>query len=124
VGSLTFQTSWRICGCSRFHARSTSNPTARCGCRDRASFLSALRPGHDRRILPTSRRGRLFDAVLLGEIAELEAVVASMEKRWLRRCERGIDDENRPPENLVRMRGRVFEAQQLLDALRDRFPSE
>jgi hypothetical protein len=47
-----------------------------------------------------------------------------MEKRWLRRCERGIDDENRPPESLVRMRGRVWEAQHLLDALRARFPSE
>jgi hypothetical protein len=47
-----------------------------------------------------------------------------MEKRWLRRCERGIDDENRPPDNLVRMRGRVAEAQEMLDALRDRFPSE
>jgi hypothetical protein len=78
------------------------------------------RPAHPADIA----QARLFDAVLLGEIAELEAVVASMEKRWLRRCERGIDDENRPPENLVRMRGRVFEAQQLLDALRDRFPSE
>jgi hypothetical protein len=47
-----------------------------------------------------------------------------MEKRWLRRCERGIDDENRPPESIRRMRGRVVEAQDLLDALRDRFPSE
>jgi hypothetical protein len=69
-------------------------------------------------------QARMFDAIMQGEIAELEQLVASMEKRWLRRCERGIDDENRPPENLVRMRGRVSEAQQLLDALRDRFPSE
>jgi hypothetical protein len=69
-------------------------------------------------------QARLFDAVLLGEIAELEELVASMEKRWLRRCERGIDDENRPPDSIVRMRGRVSEAQQLLEALRDRFPSE
>jgi hypothetical protein len=78
------------------------------------------RPAHPADI----EQARLFDAVLLEEMAELEALVASMEKRWLRRCERGIDDENRPPENLVRMRGRVSEAQQLLDALRDRFPSE
>ena len=69
-------------------------------------------------------QARVFDAVLLGEIAELVTLVASMEKRWLRRCERGIDDPNRPPEALVRMRGRVSEAQRLLDALRDRFPSE
>jgi hypothetical protein len=66
----------------------------------------------------------VFDAVLLGEIAELEGLVTSIEKRWMRRCERGIDDENRPPESLVRMRGRVAEAQQLLDALRERFPTE
>jgi hypothetical protein len=79
-----------------------------------------VRPAHPADIA----QARLFDAVLLGEIAELEALVASMEKRWLRRCERGIDDANRPPENLVRMRGRVAEAQELLDALRDRFPSE
>lgn len=78
------------------------------------------RPAHPADIA----QARLFDAVLLGEIAELEALVASMEKRWRRRCERGIDDPNRPPENLVRMRGRVSEAQELLDALRDRFPSE
>jgi hypothetical protein len=69
-------------------------------------------------------QARTFDMLLLGEIAELEGLVVSMEKRWLRRCERGIDDERRPPESLVRMRGRVAEAQHLLDALRDRFPSE
>jgi len=69
-------------------------------------------------------QARMFDAVMRGEIAELEEIVASMENRWLRRCERGIDDVNRPPESLVRMRGRVSEAQRLLDALRDRFRSE
>jgi hypothetical protein len=69
-------------------------------------------------------QARMFDGVLQGEIAELEQLVASMEQRWLRRCERGVDDENRPPEGLVRMRGRVAEAQRLLDALRDRFPPE
>jgi hypothetical protein len=69
-------------------------------------------------------QARMFDAILQGEIAELEQLAASMERKWLRRCERGIDDENRPPEGLVRMRGRVSEAQRLLDALRDRFPSE
>ena len=69
-------------------------------------------------------QARMFDALLLGEIAELEELVASIERRWLQRCERGVDDENRPPESLVRMRGRVSEAQQLLDALRARFPSE
>jgi hypothetical protein len=69
-------------------------------------------------------QARMFDAIMQGEIAELEELVASTEKRWLRRSERGIDDGDRPPESLVRMRGRVLEAQQLLDALRARFPSE
>jgi hypothetical protein len=69
-------------------------------------------------------QARMFDAILQGEIAELEELVASMEKRWLRRCERGIDEENRPPENLVRMRGRVSEARRLLDALQARFSSD
>jgi len=58
------------------------------------------------------------------KFAESKELVASMEKRWRRRCERGIDKENRPPEGIVRMRGRVLEAQQLVDALRARFPSE
>jgi hypothetical protein len=69
-------------------------------------------------------QARMFDPILQGEITELKELVASMETRWLRRCERGIDDANRPPEGLVRMRGRVLEAQQLLNALRARFPSE
>jgi hypothetical protein len=69
-------------------------------------------------------QARMFDAILQGEIADLEQLAASMETKWLRRCERGIDDENRPPETLLRMRGRVSEAQQLLDVLRDRFSSE
>jgi hypothetical protein len=69
-------------------------------------------------------QARMFDTLLLGEIVELEELVASIERRWLQRCERGIDDENRPPESLVRMRGRALEARQLLDALRARFPSE
>jgi hypothetical protein len=69
-------------------------------------------------------QSRMFDAIMQDEIAELQELVVSMENRWLRRCERGIDDANRPPESLVRMRGRVAEVQQLLDALRARFPSE
>jgi hypothetical protein len=86
--------------------------------RHRADALA--RPAHPADVA----QARTFDAIMQGEIAELEEVAASMEKRWLLRCERGIDDENRPPESLVRMRGRVWEAQHLLDALRARFPSE
>jgi hypothetical protein len=69
-------------------------------------------------------QARMFDAIMQGEIAQLKELVATMEKGWLRRSERGIDGEDSPPESLVRMRGRVVEAQRLLDALRARFPSE
>jgi hypothetical protein len=86
--------------------------------RNRADEWS--RPAHPADIA----QARMFDAVLQGEIAELEELAASMERKWLRRCERGIDDANRPPGSILRMRGRVSEAQRLLDALRDRFPSE
>jgi len=85
----------------------------------RRSVDAWVRPAHPADVA----QSRMFDAIMQDEIAELQELVASMEKRWLRRCERGIDDENRPPESVVRMRGRVSEAQQLLDALRARFPS-
>jgi hypothetical protein len=69
-------------------------------------------------------QAQVFDAVLRGEIESIQALVASMEQRWLLRCERGIDDINRPSEALVRMRGRLAEAQKMLEALRTRFPQE
>lgn len=87
----------------------------------RAVDLDAwARPAHPADIA----QARMFDAIMQGEVAELEELVASTEKRWLRRCERGIDAVDRPPESLVRMRGRVLEARALLDALRARFPPE
>lgn len=63
----------------------------------------------------------IFEAILLSEIAELEDLAASAEARWLGRCERAIDRPDRPPEALQRLRGRVVQAQRLLDALRARF---
>ena len=87
---------------------------------DRNRADAWARPAHP----ADEAQARVFDAVLQGEIAELERLVATTEQRWLRRCERGIDDESRPPEGLVGIRRRVLEAQRLLDALRDRFPAE
>jgi predicted secreted protein len=81
---------------------------------------SWARPAHPGDIA----QARVFDALLLGEIAELQELAASMERRWRRRCERGIDDYRRPPENLAKMRARVAEAQKLLDGLRNRFPTD
>jgi hypothetical protein len=69
-------------------------------------------------------QARMFETILLSEIAELEDLVASSERRWLRRRERGIDTQEHPPEALARLRGRVVEAQRLLDALRARFLSD
>ena len=60
-------------------------------------------------------QARIFDTIMQGEIAELELLVASMEQVWLRRCDSGMDGEDRPPEGLVRMRGQVLEAQRLLE---------
>jgi hypothetical protein len=66
-------------------------------------------------------QARLFEAILADEIAELEELVATSEARWLRRCKAGADRRDNPPEPLVRLRGRVAEAQRLLVALQTRF---
>lgn len=87
---------------------------------ERRRLNAVTRPAHAADVA----QARVFDAVLRGEIDELEEVLASMEGRWLKRCERGNDDPNRPPEALVRMRGRVAEAQKMLEALRSRFPQD
>jgi hypothetical protein len=68
-------------------------------------------------------QARLFDDILQNEIAELEAIAESAERSWLSRRERGIGDD-KLPEALVRLGERVAEAQQLLDALRRRFPHD
>jgi hypothetical protein len=81
---------------------------------------ASARPAHPADVA----QAQVFDAILRAEIEELEKVVASMEQRWLTRCERGIDDPNRPSEALVRMRGRVAEAQKMLENLRSRFTQD
>jgi hypothetical protein len=96
-------------------------PQPRVGRRHGHKRVDAIaRPAHPADVA----QAQVFDVVLQGEIQELEDLVASMEARWLKRCERGIDDPNRPSEALVRMRGRVAEAQKMLEALRTRFPQE
>jgi hypothetical protein len=67
-------------------------------------------------------QAQLFEAILLVEMAEANHLADSAERRWLKRCERGIDDGHRVPEALVRLRGRVAEVEKLLDALAARFP--
>jgi hypothetical protein len=69
-------------------------------------------------------QAHVFVALMRSEIKELKELVASAEKHWRRRCDRGVDDAGRPPEALLRLRRRVAEAQSLLVNLRDRFPSD
>ena len=57
----------------------------------------------------------------MSEIEELEDLAASTQTRWLRRCEGQLDGADHPPDGLQRLRGRIAEAQRLLDALRARF---
>lgn len=66
-------------------------------------------------------QARIFEAILGAEIAELQDLFASEEVGWLGRCDRGIDNLDQPPAGLVRLRGRIGEAQRLLDALHARF---
>ena len=68
-------------------------------------------------------QARLFDDILHSELAELQDQAASAEARWLRRRECGTS-EAKPPVALTQLRARIAEAQRLLDALRERFPSE
>jgi hypothetical protein len=87
------------------------------GTRARRSSDAWARPVHGADVA----QARIFETILLSEIAELDDLAASAETGWLRRCERGIDRPDHPPEALLRLRGRVSEAQRLLNALRARF---
>jgi outer membrane protein TolC len=76
-----------------------------------------MRPAHASDVA----QAHVFVALMQSEIKELKALMASAEKQWRRRCDRGLDDAGRPPEALMRLRRRVAEAQSLLANLRDRF---
>jgi hypothetical protein len=79
--------------------------------------VGSTRPAHP----ADMAQARLFETILLRELTELEELVATAETHWLRRCERGADRHDQPPEVLVRFRGLVAEAQRLVDGLRERF---
>ena len=66
-------------------------------------------------------QARIFQGILQSEIAELEDLVASAEGHWRKRCDRGIDAPDRPPEALMKLRGRAAEAHRLREALQARF---
>ena len=104
-------------------------------------MLSLNTPGHGMMpFVPTTSRARsplvrpahaadvaqaqVFVQVLQQEIDDLEELIASAESRWLLLCERRTTEHHRPPDSLVRFRGRLAEVQKLMENLRTRFLPE
>jgi hypothetical protein len=69
-------------------------------------------------------QSRLFEALLLDDIDELEDRAATAERRWQRRRERKTEDAETLPHDLKQLRQLIAEARRLLDALRERFPPD
>jgi hypothetical protein len=69
-------------------------------------------------------QSRLFEALLLDDIDELEDRAAIAERRWQRRREHRADDVETLPHDLKQLRQLITEARQLLDALHERFPPD
>ncbi|MCW2591826.1 MAG: hypothetical protein JWQ86_4253 [Mycobacterium sp.] len=69
-------------------------------------------------------QSRLFQAILLDELDELEDLVAAAERRWKRQREEGTDAPIVVPHAVLRLRERVKEARRLLDAINKRFPPD
>jgi hypothetical protein len=69
-------------------------------------------------------QSRLFEALLLSDIDELEDRAATVERRWHRRSERKPDEVETLPHELKQLRQLITEARRLLDALHTRFPPD
>jgi hypothetical protein len=69
-------------------------------------------------------QSRLFEALLLSDIDELEDRAATAERRWHRRRERKPDEVETLPHELKQLRQLITEARRLLDALHTRFPPD
>ncbi|HUO40624.1 MAG TPA: hypothetical protein VMU34_23515 [Mycobacterium sp.] len=78
---------------------------------------TSARPAHPADVA----QARVFETILQGEIAELQHLIASVQRRSLGRREHGIDNVGQPAEAVMRLRGRLAETQRLLDALTARF---
>lgn len=79
--------------------------------------LDCARPAHAADVA----QSRLFEDILIGEIAELRDLLAATELRWRRLRERSRVADAPMPEALVRLHGRIAEAERLLLQLRSRF---
>jgi hypothetical protein len=85
---------------------------------------SSTRPG-ERPAHPSDvAQSRLFQAILLDELDELEDLIAAAERRWKRQREDESDAPLVVPHALLRLRERVKEARRLLDAMHKRFPPD
>ncbi|WP_280834913.1 hypothetical protein [Mycolicibacterium frederiksbergense] len=69
-------------------------------------------------------QSRLFEELLLAEIAELTELAASAEAQWRQIRERGRMIDGALPDALVRLHTRVAEVERLLAQLRSRFGYE
>ncbi len=82
-----------------------------------AAAIDCSRPVHSADIA----QSRLFEDILVGEIAELRDLLAATELRWRRLRERSRVADAPMPEALVRLHARIAEAERLLVQLRSRF---
>lgn len=86
------------------------------------------RPRTDTQPRPAHRadlaQSRLFAALLLDEIADLEDQMTVLERRSRRARVTAETGSELPSEALLALRRRVLEVQRMLDALRRRFPGE
>ncbi|MCG7607536.1 MULTISPECIES: hypothetical protein [Mycobacterium] len=92
------------------------NPLPRMASRA-AAAIDCSRPVHSADIA----QSRLFEDILVGEIAELRDLLAATELRWRRVRERRRVADAPMPEGLVRLHARIAEAERLLVQLRSRF---
>ena len=88
--------------------------------RPRSQARSRQRPPHPADLA----QSRLFEALLLDDIDELEDRAATAERRWQRRRERKTDDVETLPHDLKQLQQLIAEARRLLDALHERFPPD
>lgn len=86
----------------------------------RSRFEAESRPAHRADLA----QSRLFAALLLDEIADLEDQMTVLERRARRAQATAQTGVESPTDALLALRRRVLEVQRMLDALRRRFPGE
>jgi len=86
----------------------------------RSRFDAESRPAHRADLA----QSRLFAALLLDEIADLEDQMTLLERRSRRAQVTAETGAALPSEALLALRRRVLEVQRMLDALRRRFPGD